>query len=327
MLLSICIPTYNRCYYLDRLLKTIFDQYTPNLDIEVFVSDNCSIDETQQIVIKYINLKFPIRYKRNDVNIGPDLNIAQCYTNALGKYVLVFGDDDIFLKGALKKITNCISNGEYGIIYMNFYGFTKNWDKERPKINLFKKNYQYSNLSILKIIRSRIGFISASIINTAAIDKEKLIAYAGTNFNQVPIIVNAIQSFEKHIYIGDFLIAQQQANSGGFQYFKIMGFNYYQVLSDTVNGDKAVLRWFANDLIVNFFPWAILQGFKNEKDSIFEKNAIEIIKPIYEKYFLFWIFNYPLFLLPKLIRNFYFFCIKGIALVIKKFIWIPKNTN
>ncbi len=34
------------------------------------------------------------------------------------------------------------------------------------------------------------------------------------------------------------------------------------------------------DLIVNFFPWAILQGFKNEKDSIFEKNAIEIIKPI-----------------------------------------------
>ena len=46
-LLSICIPTYNRAKILDRALE--------NIERELVIFNNCSKDDTQEIVYKYIN--------------------------------------------------------------------------------------------------------------------------------------------------------------------------------------------------------------------------------------------------------------------------------
>ena len=140
-LLTISIPTYNRSFYLDRILTIIQDQYSP--EIELIVSDNCSTDETQKIVEKFLQKKLPIRYFKNESNLGPDLNVAQCYYEAKGKYVLVFGDDDIFLPGAIKKILKILREGEFGLVFLNYYGFSNNYIKEAPRSNFFRKFYLF----------------------------------------------------------------------------------------------------------------------------------------------------------------------------------------
>lgn len=69
-LLSICIPTYNRCDNLERCLESIVSQKEfLNGEVEVVISDNASTDNTQVIGEKY-SLKYPgVKYFRNDKNI------------------------------------------------------------------------------------------------------------------------------------------------------------------------------------------------------------------------------------------------------------------
>ena len=53
-LISICIPTYNRCKSLQNILNSIVQQNEFLEDtIEIVVSDNASTDETKEMVAKY----------------------------------------------------------------------------------------------------------------------------------------------------------------------------------------------------------------------------------------------------------------------------------
>ncbi|TYM33353.1 glycosyltransferase family 2 protein, partial [Salmonella enterica subsp. enterica serovar Typhimurium] len=68
MLISFCIPTYNRKEYLEELLNSINNQEKFNLDIEIFISYNASPDVTQEILdVWRNNFNFPILYQRNSV--------------------------------------------------------------------------------------------------------------------------------------------------------------------------------------------------------------------------------------------------------------------
>jgi abequosyltransferase len=59
ILLSICIPTFNRSEVLDNTLNSLFSNSEFNSNqIEVIVSDNCSTDNTVQVVTKYPLVKY-----------------------------------------------------------------------------------------------------------------------------------------------------------------------------------------------------------------------------------------------------------------------------
>ena len=51
--LSICIPTFNRAYYLDNCLNSIkIAKKETDLSIEVCISDNCSTEKIEPILNK-----------------------------------------------------------------------------------------------------------------------------------------------------------------------------------------------------------------------------------------------------------------------------------
>ena len=92
-LLTLCIPTFNRAPFLDILLSKIEKQTGEFVNIrflELIVSDNCSNDNTSQIVHKYLNKGLAITYIRNDSNLGMDGNFVQCFKKATGKYIWLF---------------------------------------------------------------------------------------------------------------------------------------------------------------------------------------------------------------------------------------------
>jgi len=88
---TIAIPTYNRA---DRFLRPAIEcalsQTWPEL--EVIVSDNCSTDDTTEVVRSYDDPR--LRYVRQDANIGANNNFNFCVANATGAYFLLFHDDD-----------------------------------------------------------------------------------------------------------------------------------------------------------------------------------------------------------------------------------------
>jgi len=103
IMLSICIPTYNRVRYLKELLSAVLAQADTD-GVEIVVSDNASTDGTA----KYLRtIKHPgLRWWTNEENIGGDRNFLKCVAEAKGEYVWLFGDDDIMPAGAVKRVTD-----------------------------------------------------------------------------------------------------------------------------------------------------------------------------------------------------------------------------
>ena len=91
IILSICIPTYNRAKFLDRLISSISSQAEEiNADkkvVEVVILDNFSQDETESQCMKYVEkYKHWLKYKRHSENLGMDGNFEAAYNIADGRF-------------------------------------------------------------------------------------------------------------------------------------------------------------------------------------------------------------------------------------------------
>jgi len=93
ILLSICIPTYNRISRTSKLVEDVLS-YKGN-DIEVIVVDNCSSDETEVILSNITDSRF--RYIRNKTNIGGMPNILNSLNHGSGRFVFLCLDKDRIL--------------------------------------------------------------------------------------------------------------------------------------------------------------------------------------------------------------------------------------
>ena len=89
---TIAIPTYNRA---DRFLQSAIECALEQTweDLEIIVSDNCSTDNTGEVVKSYSDSR--LRYIRQEENIGANNNFNFCVNNANGDYLLLFHDDDV----------------------------------------------------------------------------------------------------------------------------------------------------------------------------------------------------------------------------------------
>lgn len=123
IILSICIPTYNRSKYLNSSLKSIFKQIENNQNVEVIVCDNDSTDNTSEIVKSYENhLNF--KYFRQKANVGMSINILNTISLANGEFCWIIGDDDFVLQGAIEQILLLIkSNVNVDFFYAKSQGF------------------------------------------------------------------------------------------------------------------------------------------------------------------------------------------------------------
>lgn len=97
--LTIAIPTYNRAPYLEQSLDTIRSQLSTDAEIEILVQDNASPDETPEVPGRFDTL--PIRYERNEGNLGAFTNILRCCRRADGRWILFHADDDLLAEGGL----------------------------------------------------------------------------------------------------------------------------------------------------------------------------------------------------------------------------------
>jgi glycosyltransferase involved in cell wall biosynthesis len=110
--LSICIPTRNRSLWLGRALSQLASEIDANKIgpdvLKIYVSDNCSTDDTESI-IKIFQARLPhLIYSRQPSNIGGDPNILHCCNLGAGEYRWVMGDDDTIEPKTLGYILDCL---------------------------------------------------------------------------------------------------------------------------------------------------------------------------------------------------------------------------
>src|ERR1035437_6062375 len=107
MLLSICIPTYNRGEILDKTIQGYVTDQVFDERVELVISDNCSTDNTRSIVEKYMRIYKNIKYNCNDENII-DANLIKVLRSRRGKYLKLMNDTVTLNSGVLKSMLDII---------------------------------------------------------------------------------------------------------------------------------------------------------------------------------------------------------------------------
>ncbi|MFC1917407.1 glycosyltransferase family 2 protein [Chloroflexota bacterium] len=103
-LVSIGMPVYNGERYLRQALDSLLAQdYT---DFELIISDNASIDQTQEICLEYAAKEKRVRYYRNNMNMRAVWNFNRVFELSSREYFMWASHDDYWAPSYLR---SCLS--------------------------------------------------------------------------------------------------------------------------------------------------------------------------------------------------------------------------
>ena len=120
-LLSICIPSYNRVSELSRQAEFFVHEASLHKnEINLFFSDNCSVDNTWDYLDTFQEKHPWIHIHRTDNNLGLVGNLYELLDLTDSKYIWFISDDDIFVRGIVNQVLAIIkSNPSLGSIFIN----------------------------------------------------------------------------------------------------------------------------------------------------------------------------------------------------------------
>ena len=116
-----CVPTYNRATYLERLLQGIASEIGANKledQVEVVICDNASNDGSEEMLNKFSLAYSWLRVTRNRTNLGIEGNIIQSMLVATGKYTWLLSDHQITLKGVLVEVLAVVRKCSPAVVVM-----------------------------------------------------------------------------------------------------------------------------------------------------------------------------------------------------------------
>jgi glycosyltransferase involved in cell wall biosynthesis len=100
-LVSILIPVYNRAMLVGDSINSAISQTYRN--IEIIIVDNCSTDNTWEVLKEYASIDSRIKIIRNSENVGPVRNWKKCLDAANGKYTKILFSDDIISENFIEE--------------------------------------------------------------------------------------------------------------------------------------------------------------------------------------------------------------------------------
>lgn len=177
-LLSICIPTYNRCVHLKKILDKIL-KLCVKYNIQVFVSDNASTDETQLVCSQYLREYSIFHYYRNETNIGPDNNFEFVIKQSNTKYRWLLSDTCYFEN--LNNLIEDLSNFDFDV-------YVVNGSEDRAKYLPHEEEIFDSSIIALEHIGWHLSWISCMIYNEKVIKNLNFKRFSNSSFNQTGIV-------------------------------------------------------------------------------------------------------------------------------------------
>lgn len=235
MLLSICIPTYNRQKYLKEAISEIMRQIPENFisEVEICVSDNDSSDGTREYLEQMISRSLiSIKYFKNEKNLGPDWNFVKVMQMATGKFSWLMGDDDVLAENAMTQIFALLTGPDiFDILLFNRVDCDINLKPIKSRLFLredidtqifdfsdhLQECYYYS---LCRSLGGVFSFISGYIYKTEAVFERKFDeSFIGSAYSFLFYIISYIREKKRVLYLKDHLILCRTGNDS------LVGFN------------------------------------------------------------------------------------------------------
>ncbi len=110
-LVSIIMPVYNSEKYIGRTLESVISQSFN--DWEIIIVDDCSTDNSANIIKSYMNEDKRIKYYKLKINSGAAISRNTAIKNAIGKYIAFLDSDDIWHPEKLSKQIEIMEKNDY----------------------------------------------------------------------------------------------------------------------------------------------------------------------------------------------------------------------
>lgn len=111
---TVFVPTYNRARWIGESIESALGQtYT---DFVLVVSDNCSTDETAEVVAGFDDPR--LVYVRQDEHVDLNEHFNRCYARAETEYMFLIPDDDVMAPDALEHTVAVLdANPRAGLVH------------------------------------------------------------------------------------------------------------------------------------------------------------------------------------------------------------------
>lgn len=193
---SIAIPAYGRPNEFEELLRSIYEM--DMMPDEVLICEDFSKErsEIRSVAEKYKSIleskNVIVSYIENDYNLGYDANIRKLIDLAKSKWVILIGNDDLFLKNGLKEIDEfCKKNESIAMISRPFIRFEKDINKPLGVSRILPDEIIIGKKESPKLIFRMCGFVGGLVINKEWAKQIATEKYDGTLFYQIYLAANA----------------------------------------------------------------------------------------------------------------------------------------
>lgn len=252
-ILSICIPTFNRCEFLQKCVESavLQKEFTDQL-VEIVVSDNASTDMTEKLCRKYAERYTNFVYIRNEKNIH-DSNFPSVLCKANGVLRKLCNDTTIFENGSFSFLCELVQ--KY---------------KERKPILFFQNGTDEEEILstdlqglCYKVSYNMTWIGSFSIWDTECTDLS-VEKYTETKLWQTYQLMDRIASGKEVVLINKKLIRQQSLNKKDLSYglYQVFCNNYLHLMREQTDQGRITeecFEWLEKDLLYNFFQNWMLQ--------------------------------------------------------------------
>ena len=207
-LVSIALCTYNGAKYLREQLDTLVGQTYPNW--EIIAVDDCSTDDTIEILNQYANTYPQIKIYRNSQNLGYTKNFEKAIALCTGAFIALCDQDDIWDKNKLSVMVSTL--GDYALAYHDSAFVDGEGKPMNKRISDVRNCYTGND--------SRVFLFDNCVLGHATLFKRELLQFMG-NFN--------------NLIIHDRWLGYVAANNGGIIFINEPLVNYRQHINANTN--------------------------------------------------------------------------------------------
>ena len=313
-LLTIAIPTFNRCHLLRDLLAALEPQLQAHPEVELLVSDNASTDGTQALLESYRpGLGSQLRVHRHPANLGSDENFVFCFEQARGRYVWICGDDDILVPaidgapGALDRLLPHLHAADFDLIYATSFPFRDDWRREATGDPLGRQwHVVRSAPHLMRIVNIMFTFISGIIVN-----KDRFLAlqqsnpaiepprhFIGSNLPQLSWTLPLLEQHRRSLVLWDRPVGGRQGNANGYSLSHVFGQQLVAVLKRTLPRRPDLIRTLLNSTLERWFPSVLFSLRASSSTSATLLEGASVLREVYGGNPRFWLFTWPVLHLP-----------------------------
>ena len=167
-LVSIIMPSYNTASFIAESIQSVLAQSYK--DWELIIVDDCSPDNTDQVVKPYLSDE-RIMYLKNEKNSGAAVSRNRALREAKGKWIAFLDSDDLWMPDKLKKQISFMEKNDYHFSYTNYAeidtedhsnGITVTGPKRITKIGMY--NYCWPGCLTVMYDKDVVGLIQIADI-------------------------------------------------------------------------------------------------------------------------------------------------------------------